>query len=142
MSAICLVLCSYSGVFAQQSDSTTEFAAISETIMDYIDGTAYGWPDSVKSAFHPDFNLYYVNAQDSLVVRDGEAYINNIKPNEKSNRIGRIIAIDYVENAAMAKAEIEVPGWRTFTDYFLLMKYEGTWKIVQKSYTWVEAPKD
>ena len=44
------------------------------------------------------------------------------------------------KNAAMAKAEIAIPGWRIFTDYFLLLKYEGAWKIVQKSYTWREWP--
>nr|MBP6825928.1 nuclear transport factor 2 family protein [Saprospiraceae bacterium] len=40
-----------------------------------------------------------------------------------------------------AKAEIVMPDWRIFTDYFLLLKYEGSWKIVQKSYTWREYPK-
>lgn len=42
----------------------------------------------------------------------------------------------------MAKAEIAVPGWRIFTDYFLLLKYQGEWKIVQKSYSWRVWPKE
>ena len=139
---IAFALCQFPfSVHAQQTDTLSEIPAIEECLMDYIDGTANGWPDSVRAAFHPDFYLYYVNAQDSLVARDGEAYINNIKPGEKANRVGRIISIDYTGNAAIAKAEILVPGWRLFTDYFLLMKYQGSWKIVQKSYTWVDVPK-
>ena len=38
-------------------------------------------------------------------------------------------------DAAIAKAEILIPNWRVYTDYFLLLKYEGSWKIVHKSYT-------
>ena len=116
-----------------------EFEQISATLMDYIEGTANGEPERLRKAFHPDFNLYTVT-KDSLWIRSGEKYISNIKPGEKANRIGRIISIDYEKDAAMAKAEIVIPGWRIFTDYFLLLKYEGSWKIVQKSYTWSEYP--
>lgn len=125
---------------AQNNDSA--IAQIRETIMNYIDGTANGEPEKLRKTFHPDFNLYTVSDKDSLMIRSGEKYISNIKPGEKSNRIGRIISIDVENNAAMAKAEIVVPNWRIFTDYFLLLKYEGAWKIVQKSYTWKAYPKN
>jgi putative intracellular protease/amidase len=113
---------------------------IREVLLDYIEGTANGQPERLRKAFHPLFNLYTV-AKDTLWIRSGEQYISNIKPGEKSNRIGRILAIDIEKDAAMAKAEIEVPGWRVFTDYFLLLKYQGSWKIVQKSYSWRELPR-
>ena len=127
-------------ISAQTSDSA--IAQITETIMNYIDGTANGDPEKLRKVFHPDFNLYAVTDKDSLLIRSGEKYISNIKPGEKVNRIGRVISIDVENNAAIAKAEIVIPGWRIFTDYFLLMKYEGSWKIVQKSYTWRAYPKN
>lgn len=127
---------------AQTETGPSEFTKISETIMLYIDGTANGEPEKVRQAFHPDFNLYTVTEADSLRVRSGAGYISNIKPGEKANRIGRIVSIDFEKDAAMAKAEIVVPGWRVFTDYFLLLKYEGSWKIVHKSYTWRPFPKN
>ena len=127
-------------VSAQTSDSA--ISQITETIMNYIDGTANGDPEKLRKVFHPAFNLYAVTDKDSLLIRSGEKYISNIKPGEKVNRIGRIISIDVENNAAIAKAEIVIPGWRIFTDYFLLMKYEGSWKIVQKSYTWRAYPKN
>ena len=126
---------------AQTEDNPSEMEQITATLMDYIEGTANGEPERLKKAFHPDFNLYTVTSEDSLRVRSGEKYISNIKEGQKSNRIGRIISIDYEKDAAAAKAEIVIPGWRIFTDYFLLLKYEGSWKIVQKSYTWREYPK-
>lgn len=108
---------------------------ITEILLDYIDGIANGQPERLRKAFHPDFNLYTV-AKDSLWIRSGKEYISNIKVGEKVNRIGKIISIDIEKDAASAKAEIVVPNVRTFTDYFLLLKYEGFWKIVQKSYSW------
>lgn len=139
-SIIGLILMTGLNINAQNSKEKSDFEQITETLLDYIEGTAYGEPDRLKKAFHPDFNLYTVT-KDSLWIRSGEQYISNIKVGEKSNRIGRIISIDYEKDAAIAKAEIVVPNWRIFTDYFLLLKYEGSWKIVQKSYTWREYPK-
>lgn len=125
---------------AQNLKNKSDFEQITETLTDYIEGTANGEPERLKKAFHPSFNLYTIT-KDSLWIRSGAQYISNIKVGEKSNRIGRIISIDYEKDAAIAKAEIVVPNWRIFTDYFLLLKYEGSWKIVQKSYTWREYPK-
>jgi hypothetical protein len=125
----------------QTTNSKSEIEQITATLMDYIEGTANGEPERLRRAFHPDFNLYTVTDQDSLRIRSGKEYVGNITPGEKSNRIGRIISIDYEKDAAMAKAEIVIPDWRIFTDYFLLLKYEGKWKIVQKSYTWRAYPK-
>ena len=127
---------------AQTENSKSDIEQITETLLDYIEGTANGEPDRLKKAFHPDFNLYTVTEKDSLRTRSGEEYINNIKEGEKANRIGRIISIDYEKDAAVAKAEIIIPNWRIFTDYFLLLKYEGSWKIVHKSYTWRAYPKN
>lgn len=127
---------------AQEENSKSQFEQITATLMDYIEGTANGQPDRLRKAFHPDFNLYTVTQEDSLRIRSGEKYISNIEEGQKANRIGRIISIDFEKDAAMAKAEIVIPNWRIFTDYFLLLKYEGSWKIVHKSYTWRPYPKE
>ena len=137
--AFLLLLVTLKG-YAQSDTTQSDLAQITATLMDYIEGTANGEPERLRRAFHPDFNLYTVTQEDSLRIRSGEEYIQGIKVGEKSDRIGRIIAIDYENNAAMAKAEIIIPGWRIFTDYFLLLKYEGSWKIVQKSSTWTAYP--
>lgn len=137
---VCISVLCGTNATAQSNKTASDIDQITMTLMNYIDGTANGEPEKLKTAFHPDFNLYTVTDKDSLRIRSGRDYIANIKPGEKANRIGRIIFIDVENNAAMAKAEILIPNWRIFTDYFLLMKYEGSWKIVQKSYTWREIP--
>lgn len=119
---------------------STDLEQITETLLNYIEGTANGEPDQLRRAFHPDFNLYSVTKEDQLRIWNGKNYIENIKVGEKNNRKGRIISIDFENNAASAKAEIIIPNWRIFTDYFLLLKYEDSWKIIHKSYTWKEFP--
>jgi len=126
---------------AQSENSKSDIEQITETLMDYIDGTANGEPERLRRAFHPDFNLYSVTKEDSLRIWSGKDYIGKMRIGEKNNRIGRIISIDYENNAAIAKAEIDIPNWKIFTDFFLLLKYEDSWKIVHKSYTWREYPK-
>lgn len=121
------------------ANAKSDVEQITDILLDYIEGTANGQPERLRKAFHPKFNLYTV-AKDTLWTRSGEQYISNTKVGEKSNRIGRILSIDIEKDAAVAKAEILIPNWRIFTDYFLIMKYQGTWKIVQKSYTWREIP--
>jgi len=123
-----------------QAKVKSDFEQITATLTDYIEGTANGEPERLRRAFHPDFNLYAVDAKNGLLVRSGAEYIAGVKKGEKTNRIGRIVAIDLEKDAATAKAEIVIPNWRIFTDYFLLVRYEGSWKIVQKSYTWREFP--
>ena len=108
---------------------------ITEVLLDYIEGTAKGQPERLRKAFHPNFNLYTV-ADDTLWIRSGEQYISNIKTGEKNNRKGTIVSIDIENDAAIAKVEILIPNSRIFTDYFLLLKYKNSWKIVQKSYSW------
>jgi Putative lumazine-binding len=113
----------------------TESERIKLPLMDYIEGTANGEPERVKRAFHPNLNLYFV-ANDSLKVWDGKVYIGDIKEGKKANRIGKIVSIDYVNDAAVAKIEIDMPDRkRRYTDFLMLLKYEGSWKIIHKSFT-------
>ncbi len=115
---------------------------ITKTLMDYIEGTANGEPERLRSAFHPDLNLYSIN-QGSLSSLSGEKYISYFENRQKRNRIGRIVSIDYENDAAMAKIEVLIPERRRmYTDYLLLLKIKGEWKIIHKSFTWREHPED
>lgn len=131
-----ILLCSSFIAFSQTNTQTkSDIQGVTEAINHYLEGTKNGEPERLNKAFHPDFNLYYVD-KDSIRIRSGKKYISQIKHGEVNNRIGRIISIDIEGNAAMAKAEVTIPKWRVFTDYFLLLKVNQEWKIVQKSYTY------
>lgn len=142
MLGVFLLLC-LSHVAARSSDllqhqgSDTE--QIARTLTDYIEGTANADPLKLRRAFHPEFKLYTVGEAGELIARSGEQYIAGFKPGEKNSRIGRIVSIDMENNIATAKVEVLIPDFRLYTDYFMLLKYDGAWKIVQKSYTWEKA---
>jgi hypothetical protein len=126
---------------AQNLPAQTELELITSTVMDYIEGTANGEPDRISNAFHEDLNLYAID-NGKLVSRSGQQYIGNFKPGKKYNRIGNIVSIDYENDAAMAKVRVLMPDMkRMYTDYLLLLKVEGQWKVIHKSYTYVEYPE-
>jgi hypothetical protein len=138
---ILLMVLFQSTVFAQTAINKSEKEQIEETLMHYIEGTANGKPERLKKAFHPDFNLYSV-ANDSLKIWRGQEYIGNFKEGKKLNRVGRILFIDIENDAATAKVEILMPErQRNYTDYFLLLKYKGGWKIIHKSFSWKALPE-
>ena len=119
----------------------SEVEAINKVLYDYIDGTANGEPERLKQAFDENFNLYFV-ANDSLRVWSGKQYIGNVKKGRKSNRIGKVLSIDYEGNAAVAKIEILMPSRkRIYTDYLLLLKIKDKWKIIHKSFTFKNYPE-
>lgn len=119
----------------QISFAQTDKEQIKETLLHYIEGTTNGVPERIKKAFHKDLNLYSVS-NDTLSITNGQKYISYFKEGQKRDRVGKIISIDVVNNAAMAKVEIDVPSRnRLYTDYMMLLKVEGQWKIIHKSYT-------
>ncbi|OSY87354.1 dehydrogenase [Tenacibaculum holothuriorum] len=122
-------------------NAQTEIEKINKVLYDYIEGTANGQPDRLKRAFDENFNLYFV-ANDTLRTWSGKQYINNVKEGRKSNRIGKVLSIDYEGDAAVAKIEILMPARkRIYTDYLLLLKIKNQWKIIHKSFTFKNYPQ-
>lgn len=119
----------------------TELEQINKVLLDYIDGTANGQPERVRNAFHKNLKLYHVK-NDSLVIWNGTNYINNIKKGKKTGRIGRVVSVDYENDAGIAKIEIDIPYFkRIYTDYLMLLKVKGKWQIIHKSFTFRPYPK-
>lgn len=118
-----------------KSIEVSDREAIEKTLMHYIEGTEVGNPERLKKAFHEDLNLYTIN-EGQLKITSGKKYITYFESGKKSDRIGKIVSIDYAGEAAMAKIEVKMPGRkRLYTDYLMLLKVEGTWKIIHKSYS-------
>ncbi len=113
----------------------TDEELIRETLTDYIEGSTEGQPERLKTAFHPELNLYYVR-NDEIRIWKGTDYINDTKEGEPTGETGKILSIDYENDIAVAKVEI-IPqnNSRSFIDYFLLAKAKGKWTIIHKAYT-------
>lgn len=127
-----IIFLAFNFILILKLSAQTEVEQINSTVMKYIEGTANGNPDEVREAFHKDFNLFIVQG-DTLRVIDGNGYIERVEKGKKYNRIGRIISIDYENDAASVKVEVYFPDTkRIATDYLLLLKIKGQWKILHK----------
>ena len=113
----------------------TEIEKITATLTDYIEGSTQGQPDRLKTAFHPDLNLYYVK-EGALKIWSGEDYIKDTKEGQPTGEKGKIISIDYENDIAVAKVQIAHPRAETpYIDYFMLAKVEDQWTIIHKMFT-------
>ncbi|GLR17522.1 nuclear transport factor 2 family protein [Portibacter lacus] len=134
MKKLIIVFVFLGGIFQVNAQSDIEL--ISQTLMDYIEGSTEGQPERLKTAFHPDLNLYSIGKSGEVSVWSGKAYIADTKEGKPTGEAGKIISIDFEHNAAVAKVEISHPKSKsTYVDYFMLLKTEGKWIIIHKMYT-------
>jgi hypothetical protein len=117
---------------AQSSDEQAVRAAIEQ----YFRGHATGDGVEMRKAFLPGAHVEGIrNGQ--FVSWTAEEYSSRFtgKPAaDERTRVRRIDSIDVSGTAAMARATL-VHGATTFTDYFVLLKVEGAWKIANKVYS-------
>ena len=120
----------------QTLNAQTETELITLALTDYIEGSTNGQPDRLKKVFHPDLNLYYIGKDKKMATWTGVEYIKDTKEGQPTGESGKILSIDYENNAAVAKVEISHPKSTTpYIDYFMLLKIEGNWTIIHKMFT-------
>ncbi|MGB5818205.1 MAG: nuclear transport factor 2 family protein [Saonia sp.] len=116
-------------------DESSNITKLNATLLDYIEGTANGQLSRIHKAFQKGFNLYYVK-EGTITILEGEKYLGNFKEGKKNNRIGKVLGVDFEGDAAFGKVEVRMPEReRRVIDYLLLLKIEGDWKIIHKSFT-------
>jgi len=122
-------------LLAIQGKAQTDEALIKETLTKYIEGSTNGQPKLLKEAFYADLNLYYIK-NDEIGVWSGKDYILDTKEGQPTGEKGKIISIDYENDAAIAKVEISNPkNDSVYVDYFMLLKKNGNWTIIHKMFT-------
>ena len=107
----------------------------------YLRGHATGEPHYMRRALLPTAHIEGVR-DGKFVSWTAEEYIAGFKgkpADDEATRKRSIDAIDVAGNAAMARVTLDYPSG-TFTDYFVLLKVDGEWKIANK--VWTRHPKD
>ncbi|MDC6366358.1 MULTISPECIES: nuclear transport factor 2 family protein [Flavobacteriaceae] len=125
--------------FTLCSFAQTEEKAITETLNNYINGSSYNDPELIQSAFYEEADLYLSKKDQEIWVLSPKEYgdlFSNRKKGKFNGRVGKVLAIDYENNIASAKAEIVIASQKmTYIDIFLLKKISGKWKIISKAAT-------
>lgn len=118
---------------AQSADADTK--AIRATINVYFRGHATRNADTMRAAFLPTAHIEGIrNGQFTSWTVD--QYVANFRgdvPADEASRTRVIDVVDKVGTAAMVKATLK-HGATTFTDYFVLLKVDGNWRIANKVY--------
>ena len=117
-----------------------EEAAVRQAIEHYFRGHATGQGEHFRKVFHPESKLFWIR-EGKFAQRTSEEYIAGAsgKPAaDEAQRKRRIESVDITGNAAMVKVVLDYPRVR-FTDYMSMLKVDGEWKIVNK--TFVSEPK-
>lgn len=102
----------------------------------YLKGHETGNPEFMKKAFYTEGKLIFVR-DGKYSTRTFEEYIAGMKDGkpapDESKRKRWIESIDVSGNAAVGKIILDYPNGK-FVDYMTLLKIDGEWKIVNKSF--------
>jgi hypothetical protein len=121
---------------AAAQESAAEETAVRAALEHYLLGHATGDGAHHQMVFHPQSKLFWMR-DDSLNTRTSADYIAGSpgQPAEdEAERRREIVMVDVTGDAAVAKIVLDYPG-RVFTDYMSLLKIDGEWKIVNKTFT-------
>ena len=120
---------------APASAQDSEEAAVREAIQHYFRGHATGQGEHFRKVFHPDAKLFFI--RDGMLTQwTSEEYISRAsgKPAADEARRKRVIdSVDIAGNAAFVKLTLDYPSV-VFTDYMSMLKVDGEWKIVNKTF--------
>lgn len=113
-------------------------AAIRQTVQYYFDGGKNRDSLTLRKAFHPDARMLFARDGKLVVVPIAE-YITRVgserpKPGEVDSTLRKIVSVDVVNDAAIARIELKRND-ALLTDYMSLLKVDGRWVIVNKIFT-------
>lgn len=106
----------------------------------YLQAHSTGNPEFIRKAFHADARImaFRDGKLTNLSVEEFAARFNGKPADDEAKRKRAIENIDISGNAASAKIVLDYPTVK-FVDYMNLLKIDGEWKIVNKSF--YAAPK-
>ncbi len=120
----------------QTQAQTSDLQLIEKTISHYFDGMINHNAESLTKAFHPTATMKW-NGEKYMEVNALEALTDYVNSNEAVKTKTSIVAINIVGDAANAQLNLEYETF-SFVDFMHLMKIEGEWKIISKTYTTVK----
>ena len=129
---ILLVLLSV-GLATTGLGQASDYAQIEQTVNYYLEGGTNNDFATLEKAFHKDARMTFVTDDGYKEVNAVNFFRERMKPGPASDRITRVVSIE--QNGLCASARLEILyETHTFHDYMTLLKIEGQWKIVNKSF--------
>jgi len=123
----------FSSFKAEQQN--TEKEQVREAIQYYFQAHATGNGEYLREAFHPVANLYFVRDSElaQYTLEEYVALFDGTPGEDEDQRIRSIDNIEISGNAAIATITLDYPNG-IYTDYMSMLKIDGQWKIVNKTF--------
>jgi hypothetical protein len=123
----------------------TELAAIRQVAEKYAEGCQTGNIALLRSIFHPQAMMF--GAGDNVIVTSIEGLYAYIEANEPPQKTGEphqniVTSIRCEGNAAAVETVQESAYGNDYINFFQLLKIEGQWLIVSKTYNAVPTKKE
>lgn len=120
------------------NERNAELQSIMSTIDLYVEGVRTGNVERLRQAFHPKAMMYGTSSK-AITIVEIEGLFGFVASNEPPSKTGEpyqcfINSIQYVGNAASVEMVEESAYGNDYTDYFHLLKIDGKWLIVSKTY--------
>lgn len=122
-------------VVAAGPSAGAEDAAVRAAIEHYFQGHATGDGSHYRKVFHPDSKLFFMR-EGKFTSWTSEEYIGRASGKPAADEAQRKRTIDWIDvtgDAAVVKLTLTYPTV-TFVDYMSLLKIDGEWKIVNKTF--------
>jgi hypothetical protein len=117
------------------AQANADDALVRAVIEVYFQGHARADSASMRAAFLPTAHIEWIR-NGAFLSWTTEQYAGLFRGSpaaDEATRQRTIEVVDITGTAAMAKATL-LHGTTTFTDYFVLLKVDGDWKIANKVY--------
>jgi hypothetical protein len=120
------------------NEHSDELQSIKDTITLYIDGVHNGDVEMLRKAFHSEAMMYGANPNNITIVKIQGLYdfVSANTPLSQTNEPHQcfITSIQHAGNAASSEMIEESAYGNNYKNYFHLLKIDGTWLIVSKTY--------
>ncbi|MFC3878953.1 nuclear transport factor 2 family protein [Algoriphagus namhaensis] len=139
--SLCAILILFVTITFAKGQSKTDEEMIRVTVQNYFDGMMERDRSKLDEAFIPEARLIGFRG-DQFTITPYEVWAEGTAqgdPRNKDDFKNELVAIRINGVAAVAETELYWPGIYYY-DYLSLMKIDGQWKIVNKS--WTSKPLD
>lgn len=120
------------------SSTTQDTRSIEAAVQLYIDGIHQGDTGLLKKAFHPQAMMYGTSGENVTVtpIEGLYAFVEANVPPARSGDLHQcaIVSTRVSGNTASVEMTEDQTYGHNYVNYFHLLKIDGVWKIVSKSY--------
>ena len=117
------------------SAQTAETKSVRVPLENYIQAHATGSGELMRKAFQTDAKIISFNNGkfNQLTVEEFASRFTGKPATDEKDRKRKIESVEITGNAAIAKIVLDYPTVK-FTDFMSLLKIDGEWKIVNKTF--------